>query len=92
MPGSGCSRHGKERLKSPTSKPFEDAKQHIEAAVAAGRAQGGRLRSKHRKKLTEEHRELRGIESWLTHVALNLIRASAQGVGGTGKNLAPVLL
>lgn len=71
---------------------FADAKLHIEAAVAAGKAQGQRLRDKHGKKLTPEHNGLRGIEGWLTHVALYLIRGSAQGVGGTMKNLAPVLL
>ena len=71
---------------------FSDAKMHIEASVAAGKAQGQRLRDKHAKKLTPEHNDLRGIEGWLTHVALYLIRGSAQGVGGTMKNLAPVLL
>jgi hypothetical protein len=71
---------------------FEDANQHLQAAVDAGRSVADALRTKHAKKLQPEHNDLKGIEGWITHVALYLIRGSAQGVGGTQKNLAPVLM
>ncbi|MEU7524415.1 hypothetical protein AB0A74_01625 [Saccharothrix sp. NPDC042600] len=83
---------------------YRDIKAHLRLAVDVGRAVtadiiagnlpavGGAAPAPLPAHVVQQTGNLRGIRGWMTHMALYLARANAAGMGGSRKNLAPMLM
>ncbi|MEJ2854228.1 MULTISPECIES: hypothetical protein [unclassified Saccharothrix] len=84
---------------------FRDIKAHMRLAVAVGRTvtadiiagnlpagAGGIVAPPLPAPVVQQAGNLRGIRGWVTHMALYLARAHAAGLGGSLKNLTPLLM